>query len=814
MMKKFGTKKESLILVIVFVLFFAISILFPSVRFFINGNASLVNNLFVKPEGAANNIVLIKITDEDVEQLGWPLKRSYYALLIDRLAKLNVKAIGITIFFPRGVSSQSVYNNLLFNELRSKYNVVLSSIAEGLEKDSFIADTIKLPFFASLDSNIPVGHLNYFKGEYILIPNTIKSKGKNYYSFALSFSRLINRKIRARRLLYLNPIHPWEKFKSYSLLEFFTLLEKSNVKNAFNGKAVIIGVSAPLIAKSQYLQGMGNTPGIGLMALAVENILNGSGIKFYLFTPSKVFFWLGFLFVALFLPRKYWLTTTLALLTSFVLYLSFNIGIDFSSILLPAAAFISFTVTKNYLDKVKSIETIDLEKKRLQKELEKRIRELNSFKKLLEKADESEKLTWEEKINKLTEEIQRLKEAEKDSKAAGELPPEYFQEFYGIIYSSKSMAAIIETIKKVAPTDATVLITGESGSGKELVAKAIHNLSLRKNKSFVAVNCAAISESLLESELFGHVKGAFTNAVNNKKGLFEVANGGTIFLDEIGETSLNFQAKLLRVIQNGEYQKVGSPEKNFTDVRIIAATNKNLKKAVELKEFREDLFYRLNVVSVELPPLRKRKEEIILLANYFLKKEGEHLSFSEAIVEQLKKYDWPGNVRELESVVKRAAIFALGEGRSLVHLKDLPDEIRKGFRESVDVVTLNLLRKKKFSHSSIKEISKELGGISRTAVSENLRGLFFKFYVECNFNLEEASAKLADSNDLKTIARVKSKGEKYILNLKKDLALVSGNSFEKIKENFNAKYKNLPRKFHFYLDEVIKKLLSETSNKD
>ncbi len=213
------------------------------------------------------------------------------------------------------------------------------------------------------------------------------------------------------------------------------------------------------------------------------------------------------------------------------------------------------------------------------------------------------------------------------------------QNFEGIVYRSNKMAKIIELIKKVAPEKASVLVMGESGSGKELVANALHNLSDRKSGKFVAVNCAALPDNLLESELFGHVKGAFTDAVKDKIGRFEEADNGTLFLDEIGETSENFQVKLLRVLQTGDFQKVGSSQTQHVDVRIVAATNKNLHKLVQEKKFREDLYYRLNVINIELPNLNERREDIEILAEYFAKKEDGQISFSKAVMKKLVEND-------------------------------------------------------------------------------------------------------------------------------------------------------------------------------
>ena len=248
--------------------------------------------------------------------------------------------------------------------------------------------------------------------------------------------------------------------------------------------------------------------------------------------------------------------------------------------------------------------------------------------------------------------------------------------FESIITKSSKMQRVIELIKVVAKSNATVLITGESGTGKELVARAVHSNSPRMGRPFVAVSCGALPESLLESELFGHEKGSFTGAYAQKKGKFEFANRGTLFLDEVGEMSGNIQVHLLRVLEEKEFTRVGGNEPIKVDVRVISATNKDLKRAIANGEFREDLYYRLNVVTIELPPLRERKEDIPLLAQHFLNKfalenDKEVTGFSPEATKSLLDYDWPGNVRELENAVERGVILAKG---SLVTVADLPQE--------------------------------------------------------------------------------------------------------------------------------------------
>jgi DNA-binding NtrC family response regulator len=235
-----------------------------------------------------------------------------------------------------------------------------------------------------------------------------------------------------------------------------------------------------------------------------------------------------------------------------------------------------------------------------------------------------------------------------------------------IVGSSPAMATLFNLIRSVAPTNSTVMISGESGTGKELVAKAMHALSRRKEEAFVSINCGALPESLLESELFGHVKGAFTDAYQNKKGLFEAAHRGTLFLDEVGETPLSMQVKLLRALQERRIRRVGGTSETEVDVRVIGASNRSLEELVKAGHFRSDLYYRLNVIPIRLPPLRERKEDVALLAGSFLARFTQSMGkriqgISSPALERLSGYHWPGNVRELENVMERAVALETGD---------------------------------------------------------------------------------------------------------------------------------------------------------
>ncbi len=297
---------------------------------------------------------------------------------------------------------------------------------------------------------------------------------------------------------------------------------------------------------------------------------------------------------------------------------------------------------------------------------------------------EIERIEAQKKLEKANEELKlRFKEIE-SLKNQLQQENKYLQEeikftynFEEIISRSKDFQKILQQIQQVASTDATVLILGESGTGKELIARAVHNISNRSKRPLVKVNCATLPANLIESELFGHEKGAFTGALDRKIGRFELADGGSIFLDEIGELPVELQSKLLRVLQEGEFERLGNPKTMKVNVRVIAATNRNLSQAIEKKEFREDLFYRLNVFPITCPPLRDRKEDIPLLVKHFCQKHEGKIgrkitNVSPKVMDALMTYDWPGNIRELENIIERAMI--LSAGNTLEHGDWIPAE--------------------------------------------------------------------------------------------------------------------------------------------
>lgn len=300
----------------------------------------------------------------------------------------------------------------------------------------------------------------------------------------------------------------------------------------------------------------------------------------------------------------------------------------------------------------------------------------------------------------------------------------------GIVGTSPGMNGVLEQVRQVASARTTVLVTGESGTGKELVAQAIHKLSSRSGKPFVAVHCASLSDNLLEAELFGHERGAFTGATSRVAGRFELADGGTLFLDEIGEINMATQVKLLRVLETQTFERVGGTETLKVDVRVVAATNRDLKAMSEAGTFREDLYYRLNVINIRIPPLRERREDIPLIMDYYLRKcareNGKDIKqFSPDAVNMLVAYDWPGNVRELRNTVERMVVF--GQGATLT-MTDVPEDVRKALFEQ-------------FSHEEPASPS-DASQVPVLDIKENEKALIIKALEECGGNRSQAAIKL------------------------------------------------------------------------
>lgn len=770
---------------------------------------SAAGDIFVKLRGELkpdSSIVLVYFSEEDISRIGpWPVKRNYYALLINHLTRLNVKKIGLEIFLSSRLVTQTIYDQLLKNEIEKSGKVFLSSLAGRIIEggDKFYTDSLSYPSPKLLNENFPSGHINFLREEDYVIPLGITNYGLIEKAFALQLSDTEA----AGNSIAVNFHCSWERFTKYSVIEFNDLVyNNSSELKKLQDKIVIIGVGDLSVARQIQSTFDDAMPGMALHAFALDNLLNNRYLRTEAYLPSAILLILilmGFIFLVNKVKGKIYINYLVfgltVILICFALSMIFFQKIAHSFFILPFAALIAASLTAYFLEgRKKLLNETEILKSLLNKketELARLQTELDSS-----GAGSSELIS---KINTLKADIEKLRESDEDRLKADVEYRVEIKDLFGIVYRSKAMSEAAELIKKAAPTDATILITGESGTGKELAARAIHLLSTRKDNNFVAVNCGALSESLLESELFGHMRGAFTGANADKKGRFEAADKGTIFLDEIGETTENFQLKMLRVLQFGEIEKVGSSYTNKVDVRVIAATNKDLEMLVNEKKFRQDLYYRLNVFQIKLPSLRNRKEDIEILAGHFLKNESKEMNFSKAVLQALNDYEWKGNVRELESVIKRAVIFAKAENRNLIQLSDLPGEIVKRVKYNFEDHVLESLRSKRFSHSSVTETAKELGNVNRTLISENFRGMAFKILCESDFDLEETVSIIGGTGDEEVKERVQGKIQTFINNIEKDISSTGSVSFDSVKKSLSSKYKNLPVKFHSYLDKVI-----------
>lgn len=785
----------------------------------INRNVESILRVIPVVNEADSNIVIIKIDERDIEQLGgWPLKRSYYALLISALRNHNVRCIGFEVFLSDALSSQAIYNDLLTAEIRKTENIVLGSIAKYSKKTDtcFEADSILYPVHARDKDLISTGHLHFLENDGYYVPPVICKDSLKEYSFTHQLSKILLDEPITQALAKVNLFTSWQKYLSYSLLEF---LQENEINpdefNHLEDKIILVGVSDPLIAKFLESPFDDRLPGIGFHALMLDNILNNYTLAYGFYDVSSILL-VVLVVLMIFFPFSgnrttlYGVMLAVFLVLSAFLFIIFRLELNYAAFVVPIVALVISDMGFSFYENRYKLEHSIHEATALRNTLLRKEEQLAKLQSELDLSPESDQQDLLNRLSQLKAEIEALKNKALDEEVTETaFSSTDTNDFLGIIYKSNKMKEVISLITKVAKNNVTVLILGESGSGKELVAKAIHTISQRNGKPYLAVNCAALTETLLESELFGHVKGAFTGAVADKKGIFESGDTGTVFLDEIGEISPNFQAKLLRVLQSGEFERVGSTETMKVDVRVIAATNKNPEKMVAENKFREDLYYRLNVFPIQLPPLRDRREDIAPLAEHFAKREDPDLTLSKAVLYHLEENNWKGNVRELESTIKRAAIFTKSDKRTTIKISDLPSELVNNKTLPLDEMILHSLREKSFSHSSITETAKELGDLTRTVVSENFRGIVFQMLHQQKYDLDKTFKEVAQSDDEKVLKKVEKKVHTYFSNVKKDVEKSLSNDFNTVKAGMSSKYKNLPQKFHFYLDELISYLIKK-----
>ena len=800
----------------------------------------------------SNDIAVVAITDDDIIAMGsWPITRDYYGYFIHAARVLGAKIIAMDVLFASANEDHPEYDTALAQFVESANNVCLPMIySELVLKDSVKDADYRNLYFGINPMNTYERFKNYAAGtgfsnlgtsgvirSALLLVN--REKGL-MPSFGLEAARLFlapgcsvkykdghvilfdqDNTIRviptnAHSEMYLNHFGDTGDINVYKFLDVIKNFQDHPESFNFKDKLVFLIVSAPGISNVHSTPLSDTFPASLLHVTVAENIISENFLVEL--SPFLQTFLTGVLIILAFLiwrfTRKYQLIALgvfvplcLIIISQFALSAWNNIVQLFYPLLGYMAAIFylaggQFSRQKTEDESIKKLMQSEIQlKERQLKTLHSQFNILNE--KFIEETNLSE--ISKRELDKQKDAIRHLEKQLSDLKSYVIPELETMKlEFAEIVYAQGSpMEGILELVKKIGTDDIPVLILGETGTGKELIARAIHQAGDRKDNVFIAINCGALSETLLESELFGHEKGAFTGATNQRKGRFELADNGTVFLDEISETSPAFQAKLLRVLQEGVFERVGGEESIHVNIRIIAATNRQLDKEILSENFRPDLYYRLNGFSISLPPLRERTEDIPILVTHFLKKY-EHESvveISNRAMNLIKTYSWPGNVRELENTVRRAAILAKSGGRKIIQVDDLPkenmNELNIGIHQTLEQQILKMLRSMEFSRSSISQTAKALGNKDRGTITEYFRGICFEQLVKSNFDLDIAVKEIAGSGSGVVLKRVRQKINEYLENLKSS-DLKDGQQ--------SPSYKGLPQKFYSSLDRVLEHL--------
>ena len=803
-----------------------------------------------------STLFILYLDNFDISNLGgYPVSRLHIASAVHALSTLNVAVVGIDLLFEKENLAYPEYDLLLAEQITQAGNVILGMYFQKTSPTGSGVPAATEPIYPHRlfrESAAGIGSSNFFlTGVTRSMPLFFETQVDGAYRWMPVLALRMLWQYKCRQALeetdstdMMNPAlaASWLETcqgtsagkpvrlnfrgtqRSYIMIPFVSFMKSYDSLaqgydvhfpfRALRGKVALIGVAAE--SRSPFVSTPFSRafPALALHAVLFDTLLHGSQIRD---TP----WWLALLIIVLaalggaYIRPFARLKNLLIAVAVFSAYLAavegaFILYFWDLPVVMPLLAFgltALGTVLVRSRERSSYIASLERERKELHQELSRRTLELENTRREILQSSEDIPPSVEARIQEYEREIARLRLRINDVVVAEEQRQivEPRMEFAGMVYHAEGpMAAVVKQIRSVAPNDVTVLLTGESGTGKELVARAIHKLSKRKDKPFIAVNCGALTETLLESELFGYEKGAFTGAAQRTPGRFERADGGTLFLDEIAETSEAFQVKLLRVLQEGEFERVGGRETMRIDVRVIAATNRDLQEMIEQKKFREDLFYRLNILPIHLPPLRERRQDIPLITEHLLRRENPGIRISRTALAALVQHQWRGNIRELESIIKRVVILCTSEGRNLIRLGDLPEDISRGLRiqEELDVLILEVLRQKQFSRGAMSETAADLGGLDRSTVMEYFRGVVFQQFVADDFDLERTVASLAATNDEDVKNNVRSKVREYVSNLVKDID--PSNEASVVLARLRTKYKNMPRKFHPALETLVR----------
>lgn len=820
---------------------------------------------------ADTNIVVVYLDNNDIQLLGgWPLQRNYYALMVDHIREWGSRVIGFDVFFESPSVTAPEYDELFVSVAQRTPSLVVTAYgrlhtaedrARSFPENLFypipnpapeISYDIITPFDGLTQAIGAIGHSNIEGRWGDRVPAFLFTNDRAIPAFGLEvICRYYNvnrdtgivfkkNKIRlegnnATRKLYaldnryrfrVNHLGPASKFTT---IRFPDLLKNTPEaiarRQIVRDKIVLIGIIAEGRSSTVSSPYTDTLPSVLHHATVIDNILNKRYLRYPKITIEitlTILLTLTGVILARLLPGvKGFLLVTVVV----VLYGAFSIYFfNQLSYVFPLLAPIigSFTgavvMFVLYVQSFQSkLDTLEDEKNLILGKLQEREDRLQDLHAELQFARQRQNVYEEEQlldqVKRYEEEIRMLKSQVDDTEIDDSSGEEEVQRYEDLLFSNRSpMKKEIDMLGKVSSTGAPVLLLGESGTGKELAARAVHKRSKRSDKPFIAVNCGALTETLLDSELFGHEKGAFTGAVAGKPGRFELADGGTIFLDEIAETSEAFQVKLLRVLQEGTFERVGGTETKKADVRVIAATNRDIEQALEEKSFRLDLYYRLNVFSITMPPLRKRTVDIPLLVGEFLKQHSDELRLSRLALNALKQYDWPGNVRELQSVIQRAALLAVSEHRVVVRMQDLPQSITERAKKQLDIADqiLDDIRSRKFSRSAISQTAKELGNLNRGTVAEYLRGISLQAFVDHDFDIDRTAKFLAGVDEKNTVEKARKKLLDYLKNI--TTAIDKEKPLSDVHLLLKPKFKNLPQRYHPALRDIIEAFYNGTWN--
>lgn len=818
----------------------------------------------------SDEIVFVYLGEENIQAIGaWPITRDYYGYMTHVLTQRGARVIGFYGLFEYPSRTYPEFDRRLADFFKSSGVVCLPAtftelVEDGsrpLKKPSLpeeiaFGENAILPIPQFKESAAGIGFSNPGNEAVIRnVPLVISSQDSIMLSFGAELARIYLEpssppKITPKRLVLkshtgkdvvipidkkgrirLNHFGSSQHIRSMDFLDLLQTFESSPDSLDFSGKLVVVDAASPSIPLVKATPLAEVLPASLIHATVAENIIFQNFLEEI---PKWIqVFIILLMIVSAFLvlkitPKK----IAAGVVPGFILlYVSgavllFSIPGYLPPVFYPVLAYL---VTIFYLGLTESrefrMQSISAGRFLEEHIKQKQVQLEEAEAKLLEL--KSQLLTELEEKKVLSEESQRLAEEKRSLVMTLEkqlrdlsvysVPQEQSvrTQYREIVHAHDSkMVSVLELIDKIGSDDIPVLIQGETGTGKELIARAIHRMSERSKSPFVAINCGALPETLLESELFGHEKGSFTGAHSRRRGRFELADGGTMFLDEITETTPAFQARLLRVLQDGSFERLGGEQTLTADVRIIAATNKDLKAEVERGIFREDLYYRLQGFTLTVPPLRERPTDVPLLATHFLEKHGYQKvsSLSDRACEQMQTYRWPGNVRELENVIRRAAILAQSEGRDMIQQVDLPQEIREsesppfeqGIYQPLDEQILSLLRAYKFSRSAISQTARALDNRDRGTITEYFRGLCFEALVNNDFDLEQSAREIAGTNEGQVIERVKTKIKGYLDNLKPFSGSPDLSSMDS--DRLPSCYKGLPKKYHPLLDRIIENL--------